>query len=171
MACVWIRELCLVAFTKKGVVLLSVSDLVDDLPFRDFSKRRTNSYGAAGGCGLCEYRQSDQHLAGDPLPEADRPVLPEQRGLRHRVQGAALWLEDHCGHQVPQARLSCRWKVQGIHVATCFWVALNHCVILKILLNTSNLISVLDFFILMKSETCRYIWIQCNHISLSRVLP
>lgn len=62
-------------------------------------------------CGLCEPGQSDQYPAGDSLPEADRPVLPEQRRIRHCVQGATLGLEDHRGNQVFEARLSCGRKV------------------------------------------------------------
>lgn len=93
-----------------------MADLVDDKSSETSRKSFTNYHGAARGCGLCEHGQSDQHLAGHPLPEADRPVLPEQRGLRHRVQGAALRLEDHCGHQMPEARLSCWRKVPHVTI-------------------------------------------------------
>lgn len=126
MACVWLGELLLVAFTVKGSSAFRCCWPNRVAILSDASRSRlTKCYGAVRGHGLFEYRQPDQHLVGDPLPEADRPVLPEPRGLRHRVQGAALRLEDHRGHQVSETGLSCRGKVhRGDRVAS--WNKLGH---------------------------------------------
>lgn len=103
-------------FRKKGAVPLSVAAAArskrEDISPCASRSGLTVCYGAARGHGLSECRQPDQHLACDPLPETDGPVLPEPRRLRHRVQGAALRLEDHRGHQVSETRQSRRGKVQ-----------------------------------------------------------